>query len=83
MLNLTRALNNDRLIRALTGLNRKAFDALCVAFDPVYEESLQAASKPRKRARGQSSSTEHSIQSLLHPVLLQVLSNLRCSRHPL
>ena len=52
MLNLTRALNNDRLIRALTGLNRKAFDALCVAFDPVYEESLQAASKPRKRARG-------------------------------
>ncbi len=26
MINLHRALNNDRLLRALTGLNRKAFD---------------------------------------------------------
>jgi hypothetical protein len=52
MLNITRALNNDRLIRALTGLNRKAFDELCVVFGPVYEESLQAELKPRKRARG-------------------------------
>ena len=40
MLNITRALNNDRLIRALTGLNRKAFDELCSVFGPVYEESL-------------------------------------------
>lgn len=52
MLNITRALNNDRLIRALTGLNRKAFDELCVLFDPVYEASLQTELKPRKRARG-------------------------------
>ena len=52
MLNITRALNNDRLIRALTGLNRKAFDELCVLFAPVYEASLQAELKPRKRARG-------------------------------
>ena len=54
MLNITRALNNDRLLRALTGLNRKAFDELCMVFGPVYEESLslQSASKPRKRARG-------------------------------
>ena len=52
MLNITRALNNDRLIRALTGLNRKAFDELCVLFAPVYEASLQVELKPRKRARG-------------------------------
>ena len=52
MLNITRALNNDRLIRALTGLNRKAFDELCLAFAPVYEASLQTQSKPRKRVRG-------------------------------
>jgi hypothetical protein len=51
MLNITRAFNNDRLIRALTGLNHKAFEELCVVFGPVYEESLQAALKPRKRAR--------------------------------
>lgn len=52
MLNIARALNNDRLIRALTGLNRKAFDELCVVFGSVYEESLQTELKPRKRARG-------------------------------
>ena len=45
-------MNNDRLIRALTGLNRKAFDELCLRFGSVYEESLQKESKPRKRARG-------------------------------
>jgi hypothetical protein len=52
MLNINRALNNDRLLRALTGLNRKAFDELCLVFGKVYEESLQQALKPRKRARG-------------------------------
>jgi hypothetical protein len=52
MLNITRALNNDRILRALTGLNRKAFDELCVVFGTVYEESLNKASAPRKRARG-------------------------------
>ena len=51
MLNITRALNNDRLIRALTGLNRKAFDELCVLFAPVYEASLQAELKPQTRQR--------------------------------
>jgi hypothetical protein len=35
MLNITRALNNDRLIRALIGLNRKAFDELYVVFGTV------------------------------------------------
>jgi hypothetical protein len=45
MLNITRALNNDRILRALTGLNRKAFDELCVVFGTVYEESLQKASE--------------------------------------
>ncbi|PSB06698.1 IS5/IS1182 family transposase [Pleurocapsa sp. CCALA 161] len=52
MLNITRALNNDRILRALTGLNRKAFDELCIVFGTVYEESLQKDSAPRKRARG-------------------------------
>jgi DDE superfamily endonuclease/Helix-turn-helix of DDE superfamily endonuclease len=52
MLNISRALNNGRIIRALTGLNRKAFDELCVVFGTVYEESHQADSAPRKRARG-------------------------------
>lgn len=52
MLNLNRALENDRLLRSLTGLNRKAFDELCKVFDRVYQETLQRQTKPRKRARG-------------------------------
>ena len=52
MLNIDRALEHDRLLRALTGLNRKAFDALCEVFAAVYQETLQRDPKPRKRARG-------------------------------
>jgi hypothetical protein len=52
MLNLKRALNQDRLLRALTGLNRKAFDALLPSFEQAYEESLIAAKPVRQRARG-------------------------------
>ena len=52
MLNINRALENDRLLRALTGLNRKAFDQLCEVFEGVYEESSASDTKPRKRARG-------------------------------
>lgn len=52
MLNLDRALGNDRLLRALTGLNRKAFDELCEVFAAVYQETLQSDPKPRQRARG-------------------------------
>ena len=52
MLNINRALENDRLLRALTGLNRKAFDELCEVFDAVYQETLQSDPLPRQRARG-------------------------------
>lgn len=52
MLNLDRALGNDRLLRALTGLNRKAFDELCEVFSAVYQETLESDPKPRQRARG-------------------------------
>ena len=38
MLNIKWALRQDRLLRALTGLNRKAFQSLLSAFTPVYEE---------------------------------------------
>jgi hypothetical protein len=52
MLNINRALENDRLLRALTGLNRKAFDESCEVFEVVYQESIESDTKPRKRARG-------------------------------
>jgi hypothetical protein len=52
MLNINRALVNDLLLRALTGLNRKAFDELCEVFKVVYQESIESDTKLRKRARG-------------------------------
>ena len=69
MLNIDRALGNDRLLRALTGLNRKAFDELCQIFAAVYQETLQSDLKPRKRARGGgggSSVAKHGVQTILH-----------------
>ena len=50
MLDIQRVLNQDRLLRALTGLNRKAFDELLKTFSPVYEQSCQT--QPRQRAVG-------------------------------
>ena len=47
MLNIEQALSQDRLLRALTGMNRKAFDTLLLTFTEVYEKSRQE--KPRKR----------------------------------
>lgn len=50
MLAIQRALNQDRLLRSLTGLNRKAFDALLETFRGLYEQSRQT--QPRQRAVG-------------------------------
>jgi hypothetical protein len=52
MINLERALNQDRLLRALTGLNRHAFDALLPSFEQVYRASRRAAKPQRQRAMG-------------------------------
>ena len=50
MLNLEQATKQDRLLRALTGMNRKAFDSLLSIFTQVYKQSRKQ--KPRKRAMG-------------------------------
>ena len=50
MLDIPRVLNNDRLMRAMTGLNRKAFEALVPSFAQVYAASVQRQN--RKRAAG-------------------------------
>jgi Helix-turn-helix of DDE superfamily endonuclease/DDE superfamily endonuclease len=50
MLKIQRVLNQDRLLRALTGLNRKAFDDMLEAFSLVYEQTRQT--QPRQRAIG-------------------------------
>jgi hypothetical protein len=50
MINIDRALSNDRLMRSLTGLNRQAFDALLPAFANALQQAQVA--KPRQRAPG-------------------------------
>ena len=50
MLAIQRALNQDRLLRTLTGLNRKALDALLKTFSSLYEQTRQT--QPRQRAVG-------------------------------
>ena len=52
MLNIDRILGQDRLIRATTGLNRKAFEDLLVKFTEVYLSWPQKREKPRKRKLG-------------------------------
>ncbi|MGD1700224.1 transposase family protein [Dapis sp. BLCC M229] len=50
MLNIERALKQDRLLRALTRLNRKAFQSLLLAFIQAYEQTLR--DQPRQRSVG-------------------------------
>jgi hypothetical protein len=52
MLNLERILQNDRLMRAMTGLNRKAFEELLPSFTEVYQQSQIKPEVERKRAPG-------------------------------
>jgi hypothetical protein len=51
MLNIKRALKQDRLLRALTGLNLQAFETLLAAFTLIYEEE-QALRPGRQRDVG-------------------------------
>ena len=50
MLNIQRVVNQERLLRALTGLNRKAFERLLETFSSLYEQTR--CSQPRQRAIG-------------------------------
>jgi len=52
MLNLERILQHDRLLRAMTGLNRKAFEALLPSFSEAYRQSQTKPEAERKRAPG-------------------------------
>ncbi|NEP20455.1 MAG: hypothetical protein F6J97_26840 [Leptolyngbya sp. SIO4C1] len=51
MLDINRILKSDRLMGALTGLNRAAFDALVPSFTQAYQ-AAQLSSKQRQRAPG-------------------------------
>jgi hypothetical protein len=80
MLNLDRILNQDRLTRAITGLNRKAFEELLPSFTAAYQQSLVKPSRdpstcPRSRTQGDLE--HHARETALHLAVLQMLSHLR------
>jgi hypothetical protein len=52
MLNIERILKQDRLVRAMTGLNLKAFKAIESSFGEAYQESVTKPKKERKRKQG-------------------------------
>jgi Helix-turn-helix of DDE superfamily endonuclease len=52
MLNQERILKQDRLLRAVTRLNRKAFEEMLPSFQLAYEQSSLKPEGERKRAPG-------------------------------
>jgi Helix-turn-helix of DDE superfamily endonuclease len=52
MFDIERILRQDRLMRAMTGLNRQAFDALVPSFATAYRARLLQSPQPRQRALG-------------------------------
>lgn len=52
MINVERILKQERLIRSMTGLNRKGFTSLLVSFEEAYRQSLIKSESKRQRAIG-------------------------------
>ncbi|WP_417040651.1 hypothetical protein [Cylindrospermopsis raciborskii] len=52
MLDLDRILNQERLLRAMTGLNRQAFNELLSQFADTYKRTVFNSLANRKRAPG-------------------------------
>ena len=67
-------------MRAMTGLNRKAFEELLPGFTAAYQQSLVKPNKVRQRALGGGrKATLRTISEKLplHLAVLQMLSHLR------
>jgi hypothetical protein len=75
MLNLKRILNQDRLMRAMTGLNRKAFEELLPSFTEAYDQSLLKPAGERKRSPG--GGRKATLRTMLEK-LLYILLYCKC-----
>ncbi|PNJ96043.1 helix-turn-helix domain-containing protein, partial [Cylindrospermopsis raciborskii] len=71
MLKLDRVLNQERLLRAMTGLNRQAFNELLSQFADTYERTVFNSLANRKRSPGGGRKpTLRSIEEKLFYILL-------------
>ena len=77
MLNLQRLLRDDRLLRALTGLNRKAFDTLMPIFAEVLAEAAIPRRDPAPRQRAQGGGRKPRLESVTDK-LVYILFYFKC-----
>ncbi len=79
MLDIERILKQDRLIRAMTGLNSQAFNALLPSFTEASEKSLikPEIKKTGNGRREKSNIERNERQIVLYIVVLQMLSDFR------
>ncbi|BAZ88940.1 transposase [Raphidiopsis curvata NIES-932] len=77
MLDLDRILNQERLLRAMTGLNRQAFNELLSQFADTYERTVFNSLANRKRAPGGGRKpTLRTGETILYLTVLQMLSDV-------
>jgi hypothetical protein len=74
MINLEKILKQDRQIRAMTGLNRKAFESLLPSFEEAYQQMLKTMANIRRRQESNSENKRRQI--IFHPVVLQMLFHI-------
>ncbi|NET54120.1 MAG: transposase family protein [Merismopedia sp. SIO2A8] len=77
MLNIERVLKDDRLMRAMTGMHLKAFNAL----KPAFAQSLEEAPVPRRskapRQRTQGAGRKPTLSTVEHK-LFYILVYFKC-----
>lgn len=66
MLNIKRALKDDRLLSAITGQNRKTFKKLLIKFAPFAERINYKKSRKRKAGGGRKHTLETSEEKLVY-----------------
>jgi hypothetical protein len=75
MLKIEGIIKQNRLLRALTGLNKRAFESLLLTFEQQYQQSLQLELRKRASLRWKESSTSNNhCQIIFYSLLLQMLS---------
>jgi hypothetical protein len=69
MLNLEKILKQDRQIRATTGLNRQAFEALLPSFEEAYQQMLMKKRRWRTLGGGRKATLRSSADKLFFILL--------------
>ena len=75
MLNIERILKQERLVRAMTGMNLKAFKALESSFEAAYQQSLnklKTATRRRKKSHLKNNIRQNAVHLDVHKMLSNV-----------